>query len=83
MSFLQRLKGVSSLALVALVFASNPTILSGQTTSASVSGSVDDSQGGVLPGVTVTLTSRTQGNVPCRASSGWSGRTWSSTRMTS
>jgi hypothetical protein len=63
MSFLQRLKGVSSLALVALVFASNPTILSGQTTSASVSGSVDDSQGGVLPGVTVTLTSRTQGNV--------------------
>ena len=34
-----------------------------QTTSAYVSGAVADSQGGVLPGATVTLTSRTQGNV--------------------
>ena len=34
-----------------------------QTTSASVFGSVADSQGGMLPGTTVTLTSRTQGNV--------------------
>src|SRR5512141_2229930 len=33
-----------------------------QTTSASVSGAVADSQGGMLPGATVTLTSRTQGN---------------------
>jgi outer membrane receptor protein involved in Fe transport len=33
-----------------------------QTTSASVFGSVTDSQGGALPGATVTLTSRTQGN---------------------
>jgi hypothetical protein len=33
-----------------------------QTTSATVSGSVQDSQGGALPGATVTLTSRTQGN---------------------
>ncbi len=32
-----------------------------QTTSASVSGTVGDEQGGVLPGVIVTLTSRTQG----------------------
>jgi hypothetical protein len=32
-----------------------------QTTSASVSGSVRDSQGGALPGANVTLTSRTQG----------------------
>jgi hypothetical protein len=31
-----------------------------QTTSASVAGQVKDSQGGVLPGATVTLTSRTQ-----------------------
>jgi len=38
-------------------------VLSAQTTSASVTGSVQDPQGGVLPGVTVTLTSRTQGNV--------------------
>src|SRR5207249_9829605 len=37
--------------------------LHAQTTSASVSGSIQDSQGGVLPGVTVTMTSRTQGNV--------------------
>ncbi len=33
-----------------------------QTTSASVSGTVKDSQGGVLAGATVTLTSRTQGS---------------------
>ena len=65
MSFVRRLKGRLSLglALTALVFAAHPTVLSAQTTSASVSGSIQDSQGGVLPGVTVTLTSRTQGNV--------------------
>jgi hypothetical protein len=34
--------------------------LGAQTTSASVFGSVGDTQGGVLPGATVTLTSRTQ-----------------------
>jgi len=33
-----------------------------QTTSATVSGSIVDAQGGVLPGATVELTSRTQGN---------------------
>src|SRR5439155_18571316 len=33
-----------------------------QTTSASVAGVVQDSQGGALPGATVTMTSRTQGN---------------------
>ena len=33
-----------------------------QTTSAYVAGAVSDSQGGMLPGATVTLTSRTQGN---------------------
>jgi hypothetical protein len=37
--------------------------LGAQTTSASVFGQVKDSQGGVLPGVTVTLTSKTQANV--------------------
>jgi hypothetical protein len=36
--------------------------LQAQTTSASVSGSIKDAQGGALPGVTVTLVSRTQGN---------------------
>ena len=62
MSFARRLRTVVGLAVVGLVFSSNPTFLQAQTTSASVSGSVQDAQGGVLPGVTVTLTSRTQGN---------------------
>src|SRR4029450_2064152 len=56
-------EGVLCPALVAFVVAGYPTALHAQTTSASVSGSVQDSQGGVLPGVTVTMTSRTQGNV--------------------
>ena len=38
-------------------------VVQAQTTSASVSGSVQDSSGALLPGVTVTLTSKTQGNV--------------------
>src|SRR6266702_1272753 len=63
MRFLRGLKGVLGPALVALVFACYPTVLRAQTTSASVSGLVQDSQGGVLPGVTVTMTSGTQGNV--------------------
>ena len=48
--------------LVALVVTSHPTVLRAQTTSASVSGVVQDAQGGILPGVAVTLTSHTQGN---------------------
>jgi len=63
MRFARCLEGVLGPSLVALVFVGNPTVLHAQTTSASVSGVVQDSQGGVLPGVTVTLTSRTQGNV--------------------
>jgi hypothetical protein len=62
MSFVRRLKGVVGLALVAIVFTGSPPVLRAQTTSASVSGTIQDSQGGVLPGVSVTLTSRTQGN---------------------
>ncbi len=63
MSFLKgRLRTVVGFALAGLVFLVDPTFLTAQTTSASVSGSVQDAQGGALPGVTVTLTSRTQGN---------------------
>jgi Carboxypeptidase regulatory-like domain/TonB-dependent Receptor Plug Domain len=62
MRLVRGLGGVLRLALIALVFAGYPTVLRAQTTSATVSGVVQDSQGGVLPGVTVTMTSRTQGN---------------------
>src|SRR5262249_32805750 len=57
-----RLRGLT-VALVSLVFIGHSAVLRAQTTSASVSGLVQDSQGAVLPGATVTLTSRTQGNV--------------------
>ena len=63
MRFTKGVEGVLGPVLIALVFAGYPTVLHAQTTSASVSGSVQDAQGGVLPGVTVTMTSRTQGNV--------------------
>ncbi len=61
MSIAGRLRTVVGLAVLALILAI-PTFVHAQTTSASVSGLVQDSQSGVLPGVTVTLTSRTQGN---------------------
>ncbi len=57
------LKVALGLVLVGLVFAGAPPGVDAQTTSASVTGSVQDSQSGMLPGATVTLTSRTQGNV--------------------
>jgi hypothetical protein len=46
---------------VALALLASAMPVAAQTTSASVSGQVQDAQGGVLPGVSVTLTSRTQG----------------------
>src|SRR5207249_1553702 len=62
MRFTKGVEGVLGPVLIALVFAGYPTALRAQTTSATVSGSIQDAQGGVLPGVTVTMTSRTQGN---------------------
>jgi hypothetical protein len=50
-----------SILLLTLVWLASATSLQAQTTSASVSGTVQDTQGGVLLGATVTLTSRTQG----------------------
>jgi Carboxypeptidase regulatory-like domain/TonB-dependent Receptor Plug Domain len=52
-----------SVALVFLLLVGHSAILRAQTTSASVSGSVQDSTGAVIPGATVTLTSHAQGNV--------------------
>src|SRR6185503_15882023 len=51
------------IAALAVLLCLAPGLLLAQTTSAQVSGSIKDAQGGMLPGVTVTLTSRTQGNV--------------------
>ena len=62
MRFVRGLAGALGPLLIALVSARHPTVVYAQTTSASVSGSIQDAQGGVLPGVTVTMTSRTQGN---------------------
>ena len=62
MSFVGRLRAGALTALIGLVFLADPSSLRAQTTSASVAGAVKDSQGGMLPGAVVTLTSRTQGN---------------------
>jgi Carboxypeptidase regulatory-like domain/TonB-dependent Receptor Plug Domain len=53
-------QAVAGLAFLGLVFSAESAARA-QTTSASVSGVVADSQGAVLPGVSVTLTSHTQG----------------------
>jgi len=62
MRFVRTLRRRPAFALLVVVLAVSPSVLHAQTTSASVSGTVQDAQGGVLPGVTVTMTSRTQGN---------------------
>ena len=61
------LMGAAALGLALFVGAAPAAA---QTTSASVSGSVQDGQGGVLPGATVTLTSLTQGNVQTAVTDG-------------
>jgi hypothetical protein len=49
--------------LLGLVWLGSGTAVEAQTTSAAVFGTVQDTQGGVLPGATVTLTSKTKGAV--------------------
>ena len=61
MTFTRGLARVVGLVLFGLALSSLSSETEAQTTSASVSGTVQDAHGGVLPGVTVTLTSRTQG----------------------
>src|SRR3954463_9363268 len=64
MRFVRHLRRRSVSALLALVLTTLcPSVVDAQTTSATVSGAVQDAQAGFLPGVTVTMTSRTQGNV--------------------
>ena len=62
MSFVRGLRTVQWVAVLCLVFLMQVSGARAQSTSASVSGSVSDAQGGMLPGVTVTLTSTSQGN---------------------
>jgi len=63
MRFTQISRLAVAMALVGLLCLAGSTPLLAQTTSATVFGSVRDSQGGSLPGATVTLTSRSQGNM--------------------
>jgi hypothetical protein len=63
MSFDRRLQGLARITLACLVVLGLAVQGQAQTTSASVAGTVQDAQGGVLPGVVVTLTSKTQGNI--------------------
>jgi len=58
----RRFRFAAVAALVGLVWLASGTPLHAQTTSAALFGSVQDSQGGFLPGANVTLTSRTRGN---------------------
>src|SRR4029450_4623862 len=62
MCFEGKLRAVVGLTVAGLVFLADPTIARAQTTSASVSGLRQAPHGLVLPGVAVSLTSRTQGN---------------------
>ena len=62
MSLDRGLRALCVSVLTGLMLAAVPPAASAQTASASVSGTVQDAQGGALPGVAITLTSKTQGN---------------------
>ena len=62
MDFVRGTRLAAGIAVVGALLLAMQAPLQAQTTSASVSGQVKDSQGGALPGATVALTSRTQGN---------------------
>ena len=56
---LRRMRTVGGGLMLALVLVSAPVLA--QITTGTVSGTVKDTQGGVIPGATVTLTSETKG----------------------
>jgi hypothetical protein len=62
MSLDRGLRALCASVLTGLMLAAVPSAASAQTASASVAGTVQDAQGGALPGVAITLTSKTQGN---------------------
>lgn len=70
MSFDRRLRELVRMALAGVLTLGLAAEAGAQTTSASVTGTVQDQQGGALPGVVVTLTSRTQGNVQTATTDG-------------
>ena len=73
MRITQRSRRVLRRALAAGLWLLAATPLAAQTTTASVFGQVEDAQGGLVPGATVALTSRTQGNT-LRATADGEGR---------
>jgi hypothetical protein len=70
MSLDRGLRALCASVLTGLMLAAVPAAASAQTASASVSGIVQDAQGGALPGVAITLTSNTQGNAATTTTDG-------------
>lgn len=70
MPLVSRIRSLAGIALVGLLALASASSLGAQTTTGSVSGTVQDAQGGVLPGVAVTLTSRSQGTAQTTVTDG-------------